>query len=423
MAFGSEIIAKLGLDTQAFSTGMAQAKTSVEKFGDDVGSTLQKKLSGRDIFRGFLQGLGIGSAQQIADKIVEPFRKAAEYAREIADLTSRVADSNIARMRSDLSAADRLTLAAQDRERMERQFTELAEKRSKTADEVKRQAELELEINRSIAEEKRLARDVSAEEAALQRAAASEQKARNADFQQWLDQRRSAHEAEQKAAADKQSAEQAVARNLADQKMSREAALKLAREQAEVARLHAERERATLAIVQARIEVLQQEALRAQLGSAGRDRTTYLIDGINISGQPRDRSAFTGASPEALEEFIRRQEALMGRIDQGYGQGPSALVEVVTGGLIRALAKSTLQTEIGFARDRLNDFNRFSGKDRLSALRDFEGDPLAFDRLFETSQRNLEASERAAAAAEQLTDLFRTGRARAATIPLTPGSG
>lgn len=84
-SFSAELIARLGLDTTRFQRGLASIGPSL----DAATSTIQKKFSGTNLFKGLMQGIGIGSAQQIAELFIEPFRQAAEDAEEIAKNTER----------------------------------------------------------------------------------------------------------------------------------------------------------------------------------------------------------------------------------------------------------------------------------------------------------------------------------------------
>lgn len=88
MSFSSEIRAKLGLDTQAFSTGLQSAARRADGWAGELGNVIKRKLGAADVFRGLLQGLGIGSAQQIAEKLVAPFKAAADAAREMERATA-----------------------------------------------------------------------------------------------------------------------------------------------------------------------------------------------------------------------------------------------------------------------------------------------------------------------------------------------
>lgn len=113
----------LGLDVSP----LAKAGAAVGKFGDDTTALLRRKLSAADLGRGLLQGLGIGTVQQVADKIVAPFRASAASAERIAEFSDRTtaaierqialrqtelqqletAEKRVARIYAELQAASR----------------------------------------------------------------------------------------------------------------------------------------------------------------------------------------------------------------------------------------------------------------------------------------------------------------------------
>ena len=84
MALSSEITAKLGLKTEGFSNGLNLARNQVERFGSEISKVAKQKFSIGDVFKGVLQGIGIASVQSIADKLVQPFKDAADEAERMA---------------------------------------------------------------------------------------------------------------------------------------------------------------------------------------------------------------------------------------------------------------------------------------------------------------------------------------------------
>jgi len=177
-------------------------------------------------------------------------------------------------------------------------------------------------------------------------------------------------------------------------------------------------EHAVTAEIQNQIAAKNAQEERDQLGSAGRTNSRYLLDGEWFNGAARDRSQFDSASPAALAEFLRRNELKISQVRQGYGTGATALTDVVTGGLIRAMAESVLSTESQYARDRLNQINGLSGVDRGAALRNFQGDPLVFDRLYEAAQSTRTDSGKIVSELQTLNENLVSGRARVGTISL-----
>ena len=60
MAFVAEVRARLGLDTTPFSRGLTKAQADVGKAAADMGGKLRRAFGAGDVFRGLLQGIGIG---------------------------------------------------------------------------------------------------------------------------------------------------------------------------------------------------------------------------------------------------------------------------------------------------------------------------------------------------------------------------
>lgn len=85
MSIRAEFLARLGLDSSALHRGLAAVGPSVDR----VGTTISRRFSGQNLFRGFMQGIGIGSVQQIADAITAPWKSAAESAKQIEESTAR----------------------------------------------------------------------------------------------------------------------------------------------------------------------------------------------------------------------------------------------------------------------------------------------------------------------------------------------
>lgn len=85
MAFVAEVRARLGLDTTPFSRGLTKAQADVGKAAADMGGKLRRAFGAGDVFRGLLQGIGIGSVQAIVDTITSTFRRGAEDAERMAN--------------------------------------------------------------------------------------------------------------------------------------------------------------------------------------------------------------------------------------------------------------------------------------------------------------------------------------------------
>jgi hypothetical protein len=91
MAFVSEIVAKMGLDTTAFKAALTKTTADVGRAGDDIGRKLNRAFGAGDVFKGLLQGLGIQSVQSLVDKLTEGFKEAADHAKEIEKTTAETA--------------------------------------------------------------------------------------------------------------------------------------------------------------------------------------------------------------------------------------------------------------------------------------------------------------------------------------------
>ena len=93
MAFVSEIVAKMGLDTTGFRAALTKTTADVGRAGDDIGRKLNRAFGAGDVFKGLLQGLGIQSVQSVIDKLTSGFKDAADNAKEIEQLTRETADT------------------------------------------------------------------------------------------------------------------------------------------------------------------------------------------------------------------------------------------------------------------------------------------------------------------------------------------
>jgi hypothetical protein len=113
----------LGLDVSP----MQRAGATIAKFGDDTVKVLNKKFSGADLFRGILQGVGIASVGQIAEKLIAPFRESAESAQRIAEWTDKAAAATERLLNSRKNDAQQLAA-------MEKQYKRIAEEAQKPAE-------------------------------------------------------------------------------------------------------------------------------------------------------------------------------------------------------------------------------------------------------------------------------------------------
>ncbi len=113
----SNIRFRLDLDGKPFADGLKNAEKRGKAFGaamDDVGSKLKRQFGAGDMFKGLMQGLGIGSAERIAELIVSPWKKAAEYAKQLAEYSTKATDATLKLM--SLRRTDEQNLAVLKRE-------------------------------------------------------------------------------------------------------------------------------------------------------------------------------------------------------------------------------------------------------------------------------------------------------------------
>jgi hypothetical protein len=88
----SDIKFRIGADNSEFNKGLQNAESRGKAFGaamDDVGKKLSRTFGAGDVFKGLLQGLGIGSVERIADLLATPLRRAADIAKEFLSFTDR----------------------------------------------------------------------------------------------------------------------------------------------------------------------------------------------------------------------------------------------------------------------------------------------------------------------------------------------
>lgn len=123
MAFFSEVTARLGLDITSFEKGMAQSVQTAEKTAGAIG----KKFSGAHLGTTIATALGL-NLQNIAEKLVEPFKQAAEYAQSLAEWTDRSADATERLIRSRQTDSQQLEVMEKRVERLTKKLGDLQTK-------------------------------------------------------------------------------------------------------------------------------------------------------------------------------------------------------------------------------------------------------------------------------------------------------
>lgn len=99
----SSIVTKISGDASGLVAALEQAKQGVTNFGSAAANILERKLGLKDVFKGVLQGIGIASVQQIAEKLTAPFKDAAESAEKLERYSQGAADATerLIRLRQD----------------------------------------------------------------------------------------------------------------------------------------------------------------------------------------------------------------------------------------------------------------------------------------------------------------------------------
>lgn len=92
MAFVAEVKAKLGLDTTDFQRALTKTTADLGRIGNETERKLRRSFGGDDAIKGLLQGMGIGSVEQIADLVQRPFRMAMERAQAMVGMTGQLRD-------------------------------------------------------------------------------------------------------------------------------------------------------------------------------------------------------------------------------------------------------------------------------------------------------------------------------------------
>jgi hypothetical protein len=469
MALSSEIIAKLGLDSSGFSSGLRSLPVQVEKFGADASKALARKFSGGDLFRGILQGVGIASVQQVADRMVQPFKESAESAERIADYSEQAAQSTerlLTARRSDATQLDAL----------EKQYKRLADEMAKPAEigffrgvaasaaaiigltdlsaklfdntqansekAAKGAAELaakglEIEAKKQQIEDKafdQLMRNYKAradyvkenrdmvelEAKLLSGRILPTEKARLDILQQQDKVRRNEQrigEILQKLPVERTLAEKQALTQLIRQREILDKQLQIKQDILATVVKQEEGEKKVTSEQVRQLEIQQQKDQLAGKGKlATEDR---LIAGGRAFGPSRDPKEFDRASSSELMELIRRLQADIQFVEQTKGTGLTALADAATGYFVQGSIIARLKTDIQRATFELNQRNGLTadfatgGEER--ARRNFSGDPLQFDEYFSRQGKQIEEQ---IALLRDLKNLFQTGQAKAGVVNL-----
>lgn len=422
----STIITKISGDASGLVAALEQGKQAVSKFGDAAGNILEKKLGLKDLFKGLLQGVGIASVGAIAEKLVAPFKEAAESAQKIEDATSRAADATERLIKLRQTDNQQLATSIKQMERLQKEIETLSRAkpsksylgfigRGSAADimlgfsrreDAKRQEAIAQTTQKAQekaveVEEKKI--EIRKKDEALAMKIAredisnseklTEARKKLAAFEE--EQRRKKLDSEtQIALLEKDKA--AVAADIAKyERFQREGGeltidgtnelLELKTQQLELEGKIAEATKNKAKAEQdVTIEMRKQKDMREALMDFTTERT--LLVGGRAFGKSRDPEEIKRASDEELRELIRRQKIDMRWVEDQKGQGPTALADAATNFLQQGTVIARLETDINRAMAELglrNGLRRdfaFGGEDNARSR--FQGDPLAFDRLF-----------------------------------------
>lgn len=381
----SSIKAYFGGDTSQLKAAIKDAEKAVGNFA----GSLAKKFEGRDLARGLATALGL-SVDKIADKVARFFTgmtKDAEKAYErLGTLTDQLTEKVIAAGTARLSKEKQYELALINIQQLEKR---IADNRGKTVedqvrlteDKIKlldkeRDAAALLDKISSEASQARMAQDKIVYEARMDYfendKKAREDAAKKAfdDDLKWYKERASLEKRlhEQKLEAMKpEERVLTLTKEVTDLKKQQS---KLDKDSNEYKALQVQINDANKAIEQERLSIAQQTAIEEKKITAEKKSQLGAIAGI-MGG-----SRFNDASDETLADVARRNRAEAQRIkadpfNQGIGQSLEAA-------RLEAEAMNA-ERELSFRRKIRQDFS-IGGEDM--ARRNFQGDPLQFDRIF-----------------------------------------
>jgi hypothetical protein len=93
MSFGAEIRARLGLDTSSFSNGLRVVEKDTQTISSKIGRIFEGQFGAGAIFRGLLQGLGIGSALSAIEKLSSVLSEASQHSSKLAAIMDSIGAS------------------------------------------------------------------------------------------------------------------------------------------------------------------------------------------------------------------------------------------------------------------------------------------------------------------------------------------
>ncbi len=93
MSFGAEIRARLGLETSGFTSGLRVVEKDTQTIASKIGRIFEGQFGAGAIFRGLLQGLGIGSALSAIEKLSSVLSEASQHSSRLATIMDSIGAS------------------------------------------------------------------------------------------------------------------------------------------------------------------------------------------------------------------------------------------------------------------------------------------------------------------------------------------
>jgi len=406
MATGASIKAYFGGDTSGLRVAIDDAGRMVKGYKKQI----ESMIGLRSALRGLFAGLGISSIQMVVDKLVDSFRKAAEYAKEIADLTGKVADANIALSRSRLDDEQKLVLIVQDRLRLER---EIANNAGKTDEDRKRSLTDQLALTVKIKDEESLRAKIEQDAAKQSDERWKHEMKLQDDMRKVKEEAFKAEVKRQEEAADAVekalNRTDAANRKLFQQKLESatldERLIMLERERAEVQAVQSQYAKNTTdwkeqqielnslnkSIEQTRLEIAEKTA--AAEGQVTKEKQAQTRIGFETASQ----STFADVSDATLREIVRRER-------QKVLETPASsnLTEMIDrAGSQQRLAAA--QAELDVRKETLYNAS-VGGEERARQL--FKGDPMEFDRFYSQLTSGLNKDDKIIETLEKTNNLL-----------------
>lgn len=423
MALSSKIIAKLGLDTAEFSAGLNRVNNSITQFAGQTSAGIRgvTRVVG-DLRRLFLAGGLFTAAKSFFDSAIEYSRNYKGAMDENVNATLRFSESLdkwqqakarfgsavigaiekgtiglaslIYGVEAGTAAWDEMNAATQralDDKRVKDYAAALQGLAKINRDIAFQEADAWQKVTMLINEQadlKQRIRDVGAE--TVEGAQLLGQLAKSeAESRKIID---GLMKEEAKAVAEKAAAEKAAVAELEKQKLAAADLVKTANLAQQAAYDSYLVEQKKTAELQKQLDLLmEQERLTAQAGLVS-ESTLYA--GGRAFGASRNQRDIEQASSDALQELIRRARSDISFVEQTKGRGPTASADIASGFIIQGSIIARLQTDIQRAQFQLDQRNKagadFAFGGEAAARRNFQGDPLEFDRFYQQNGKALD---------------------------------